>query len=280
MAFTIAAILEHVHWSEATNVRKKSDRDVRTVKEQDIAGFLNRLLNVRSIDDASRNGLQVRTGNKKIVNVGFAVDACLSTFRRAQKKNVDLLVVHHGIKWTPRKDPVSLLRREAFLKQHGIALYAVHLPLDLHRLYGNNSELCRMVGLNHIRVFGNYHGRKIGFKGDFNRSTSPREVARLLDRELNTHCRVFPFGPARMKTLGVVSGGGGSMLPQAVREGLDGFLVGEIDLAVYNSARESSVNLIVAGHYATETTGVKALMPLVADTFKVKTMFIDDRKEL
>ncbi len=70
------------------------------------------------------------------------------------------------------------------------------------------------------------------------------------------------------------------MLKDAVRERLDCFLVGEIDLAVYNAAREYGMNLIVAGHYATETAGVKALMPLIKNNFGVETVFVSDPKDL
>jgi putative NIF3 family GTP cyclohydrolase 1 type 2 len=101
-----------------------------------------------------------------------------------------------------------------------------------------------------------------------------------LNKNLRTTCRVFPFGNKRIRSLGIISGGGGSILKEAVQGQLDCFLVGEIDLAVYNTARDHGMNIIAAGHYATETVGVKALMPLVAEAFGVKTVFIDDAKDL
>ena len=258
---------------------KRDDAPAATAKN--IAGFLNSVLRVGAIKDASKNGLQVRPKNSGIVKtVGFAVDGCISTFRAAKKQGVDLLVVHHGITWRPEKDRATAQRRESFLTKQGMALYAAHLPLDLHPRYGNNSELCRMLGLRDVKKFGRYHGIKIGFAGTFARATRPGAVAELLNTNLRTRCRVLAFGPSRMRTLGVISGGGGGMLAEAVKEGLDGFLVGEIDLAVFNAARESGINVIAAGHYATETLGVKALMPLVADRFGVKTVFIDDPKDL
>jgi len=70
------------------------------------------------------------------------------------------------------------------------------------------------------------------------------------------------------------------MLKEACSSKLDCFLVGEIDLAVYNAAREYGMNLIVAGHYATETVGVQALMPLVRDVFGVDTVFVADAKDM
>jgi len=246
-----------------------------------IAGFLNRTLQVKRIKDASINGLQVRTrAARTVTKVGFAVDACRSTFEKAKKMKVGLLVVHHGIKWRKQKDKDLAKQRMAYLNRNRIALYAAHLPLDLHREYGNNMQLSRMLGVQALRKFGGYHGIKIGYQGTFKKPVTMDSIAAVLNRNLNTRCRVFRFGSERIRSIGIISGGGGSILLEACREKLDCFLVGEIDLTVYNAAKELGMNLIVAGHYATETVGVRSLMPLVGDTFGVETVFIDDPKEL
>ena len=257
----------------------KSDLHRATIRN--IAGFLNKTLRVRNIKDSSLNGLQVRSGKTGAVSkVGFAVDACISTFEKAKKLGVDLLVVHHGIKWRPQKDRELETRRATYLKRSNIALYAVHLPLDLHEEYGNNMQLCRLLDVRKPRKFGKYHGIKIGYAGNFGKATSLDAAASVLSEALNSDCRVFRFGNDRIRSIGIVSGGGGSMLKDAVTEKLDSFLVGEIDLAVYNAAKEYGMNVLVAGHYATETAGVRALMPLVSDVFGVETVFIEDPKDL
>jgi dinuclear metal center YbgI/SA1388 family protein len=250
-----------------------------TVKN--IGDFLNRTLRVGKIPDASANGLQVRSRNRGgITKVGFAVDACISTFEKARKQGVDLLVVHHGIKWRPQKDRVLAEKRAAFLKKHDIALYAVHLPLDLHEEYGNNIQLARLLGLRRLRRFGRYNGIRIGYAGTFKTATTAAGVAAALRTRLRTSCRSFLFGKDRVRTIGIVSGGGGGMVSDAAEERLDCFLVGETDLASYNAAKDHGMNVIAAGHYATETVGVKALMPLLRKTFGVETVFVEDAKKL
>ena len=246
-----------------------------------IARFLNSTLRVRSIKDVSVNGLQVRSRKTgEIRKVGFAVDGCLSTFEKARKLGVELLVVHHGISWRPQKDRELEQDRAAYLRKNNMALYAVHLPLDLHEEYGNNMQLCRLLGLQETVKFGNYHGIKIGYAGTFERAVNLDVAASVLARDLDTRCHVFPFGSRRIQSMGIISGGGGSLLKEACAAKLDCFLVGEIDLAVYNAAREYGMNLIVAGHYATETVGVKALMPLVRESFGVSTVFVSDKKDI
>jgi dinuclear metal center YbgI/SA1388 family protein len=239
------------------------------------------MLRVGKIKDASLNGLQVRSRKSgEIRKVGFAVDACISTFEKAKKLGVDLLVVHHGIKWRPQKDRELETRRAEHLKKNNIALYAAHLPLDLHEEHGNNMQLFRILGARGSRRFGRYHGIKIGYAGTFRKSIDLDAAAAILRKTLNSDCRVYRNGKDRIRSIGIISGGGGSMLKDACSEKLDCFLVGEIDLAVYNAAKEYGMNLLVAGHYATETLGVKALMPVVKNTFGVETVFVSDPKDL
>jgi len=248
---------------------------------RNVVSFLNKELRVGKIKDASLNGLQVRPRTRGVLGrVGFAVDACISTFEKAQKLGVDLMVVHHGIKWKPQKDRNLEKNREAYLKKRSLALYAAHLPLDLHGEYGNNIQLSRLLRLQRVHKFGKYHGITIGYAGALDGTTTLDDLATILKKQLKTTCRVFRFGNDRIRTVGIVSGGGGSLLKDAVQERLDCFVVGEIDLATHNAAKEYGINLIVAGHYATETLGVKALMRLVADVFGIETVFIDDAKDL
>ncbi|HUI45891.1 MAG TPA: Nif3-like dinuclear metal center hexameric protein [Nitrospirota bacterium] len=248
---------------------------------KNIAGFLNKTLRVGKIKDASKNGLQVRSPkNGEIGAVGFAVDACIATFEKARKLGVDLLVVHHGIKWVPQKDRELAALREACLKENNMALYAAHLPLDLHEEYGNNMQLARLLGLGRLNKFGRYHGIKIGYAGTFGSAVKLADVAAQIGKQLRSTCLVFPFGKERIRSIGIVSGGGGSILPDAVREKLDCFLVGEADLALFNAAKDQRMNVIAAGHYATETVGVKALASLINKVFGVKTVFIEDTKDL
>ncbi len=250
-----------------------------TVKN--IASFLNKTLRVKKIKDVSLNGLQVKSRKTGAIRrVGFAVDACISTFEKAKKLGVDLLVVHHGIKWRPQKDRDLETRRAAYLKRSTIALYAAHLPLDLHEEYGNNTQLSRLLDVQEPWKFGSYHGIRIGYAGSFKKAISLDAAASVLNKKLNIECRVLKFGKDRIRSIGIISGGGGSILQEACRSQLDCFLVGEIDLAVYNAARDRGMNLLVAGHYATETLGVRALMPLVRDEFGVETVFIEDPKDL
>jgi dinuclear metal center YbgI/SA1388 family protein len=245
------------------------------MKLNTIVKFLNQELHIYKIADVSRNGLQVK-GKKEIKKVGFAVDSCLSTFEKAKKSEVDLLIVHHGNKWWPQKHKEAAKLRENFLLKNKISLYAAHLPLDAHEKYGNNILLCKVLNLNRIVPFGRYGLSKIGYSGLLKKNSSATEIGNFLDKKIKTKCQIFHFGKKNIKSVGIVSGSGGSSIEEAVKEKLDCLITGEIKLSDYHRANDFGLNLIVAGHYATETVGVKALQKLIREKFKLKTEFIDN----
>ena len=249
------------------------------LKLNTIVRFLNKELKINKIKDSSRNGLQVR-GKDRIKKIGFAVDGCLLTFKKAKKAKIDLLIVHHGIKWTPQKRSELNKKREMFLKRNKISLYGVHLPLDTHNKQGNNIGLCNILGLKNIKKFGIYGSSKIGYSGKFEKAVTLPIIANILDKKLKTKSKIYPFGKKTIKTIGVVSGGGADAIQEAVKEKLDCFLTGEMNLGHYNWAKDSKLNMIVAGHYATETVGVKLLRPLIKNKFDIQTVWIENKVDL
>ena len=239
-----------------------------------ITRFLDKELRIRKIKDASKNGLQVKCGSQ-VKKVGFAVDACLSTFEKAKKENVDLLIVHHGIKWKPQKYKDITNQRESYLKKNNISLYAAHLPLDCHNKYGNNIGLAKILNLKDIRKFGIYHGSKIGYSGKFQKPVTLSYIASILNKELKTKCIYLSY-KNKIKTIGIVSGGGADVSEDAIKNRLDCFLVGEMDHGDYCRITDCKLSTIIAGHYHTEIVGVKLLMPLIKQKFGVETVFLDN----
>ncbi len=242
-----------------------------------ITRFLNKELKIRSFQDSSKNGLQVKA-KKEISKIGFAVDACLSTFEKAKKEKAGLLIVHHGLFWKGLKDKTGIKKKRInFLKKNKISLYACHLPLDTHPRYGNNIQLAEILDLRNIKKFGKYHGKTIGFQGEFKKSVTISKIADILNKKIKTKSRIYQFKKNKIKTIGIVSGGGSEDLEEAFNKKLDCFLTGEMPHFSYNLAKDLKQNIILSGHYETETVGVKALMPLLKQKFDVKTIFIENK---
>lgn len=241
---------------------------------ESIVQFLDTYLTSPQIADASCNGLQV-AGKAEVKKVAFGVSASLELFHRARKAGADLIIVHHGLLWG-QLEPLSGILRErvAFLLKHNLNLAAYHLPLDKHPVVGHNACLMKAVGAGKVRPFGEYHGLPIGFEG----RVADKPLAMLV-KKWETYCQtkaqVLSFGPQKIKSLAVVSGGAHSLLPQAVARGLDLFVTGVLDEPVQEWCREGHINCVALGHYNSEKPGLLALMKVVGKRFNVATEFID-----
>ncbi|MBN2552414.1 MAG: Nif3-like dinuclear metal center hexameric protein [Spirochaetales bacterium] len=226
--------------------------------------------------DVALNGLQVTHRRETVDKVAFAVDACLESIRRAADWAADLLFVHHGLFWgRPLAVTGNHYRRLRALIEADLALYAVHLPLDMHPQLGNNAGLARRIGLRQLEPFGEYKGTKIGLKGTLQEAMSLEQVVRACCGAHEQTVRVLPFGPETVRTVGVVSGGAADEAYQAIEEKLDLFITGDADHTIYHHCLEGAVNVIFAGHYATETAGVTRLAEHLQRETDLQTRFFD-----
>ena len=246
------------------------------MKLHDLTAFFGRLFDGLADQDYSNNGLQVEASTD-IQTVAFAVDACQQTIDQAIAQHADLLFVHHGISWgggLKRLDGY-MARRLAALYTHRLSLYAMHLPLDLHPEIGNNAVLANLLDLQQRQPFFLYHGQPIGFHGLLPHPMTPASLARLMDTRLNTSSRLSVDAGRPIHSLGIVSGGGDDAIFEAAELHLDALLTGEFRHQQYHPALELGLSVIASGHYATETTGPRALMELTRRETGLSCIFID-----
>lgn len=235
----------------------------------------DRLLRTAEVGDydGAVNGLQV-ANRGAVTRIAATVDASLATARLAIAMKADLLLVHHGLFWSPSHPwtgkKYELLRA---LLENDLAVYSSHLPLDAHPKLGNNAQLCAALGLQKLRPFFESHGQAIGFQSVA--EISRAELAARLARATGAEPRVIPGGPTVCRRIGVVTGGAGGDLKTAAAAGVDTFITGEGPHWTYALAEELSMNVFYAGHYATETFGVKALAAHLSRTFGVPWVFLD-----
>jgi dinuclear metal center YbgI/SA1388 family protein len=235
-----------------------------------IVKFLNKELKVKSIKDKSKNGLQVRA-SENINKVGLATDACMDVFKKAKKLKCGLVIAHHGLFWKNLRDVSNVTKdRVRFLKKNKISVYAVHLPLDKHIKYGNNAEIFRLLNAKPKELFGG-----VGYLGYLEDARNLDSIVKELNKKLDTKCKVLKFGKSKIKKIAVVSGYGAPDVLEAIKKKADLFITGETSHGYYDDAEEGKMNVIFAGHYKTETLGIKALGPLLKKKFGLKTVFID-----
>jgi dinuclear metal center YbgI/SA1388 family protein len=241
----------------------------------EVVAYLDDYLRIREIPDAPHalNGLQLSNPGT-VSRVAAAVDLCRATVQMAAEQGADLLLVHHGLFWGGLRPLTGReYGRVAALVSHNIAVYSAHLPLDLHPEVGNNAVLARQLGLSARGTFGEEYGVAIGVWGEVEVSRAALE--RQLATVLGVAARVMPFGPERAHRVGIVTGAAGSMIAQAAAAGLDSFITGEGPHHTFFDAEELGLNVFYAGHYATETVGVKALAEHLRARFDLPWIFLD-----
>lgn len=250
-------------------------------RAQAIAERLDALLRTTEIPDypGALNGLQF-ANQGDVRRVATAVDFSSHTVRDAVAARAQLLLVHHGMFWNGLQ-PVTGLVYERYreLLAHDIAVYSAHLPLDMHPDLGNNALLARRLGLEPSGGFARYKTVDVGVSGSANVDTRALvERARELAHEAGGQVVVTPFDNARRTRQWAICSGAGAdsdTVHDASDRGIDTLIVGEGPHHTAVQARDLGIVIIYAGHYATETLGIRALGEHVAREFGVEAQFLD-----
>ncbi len=240
-----------------------------------IVRYCDRILRTSEVGDyaGAANGLQVENSGT-VTKIAAAVDASLATVKLAIAKQADLLLVHHGLFWSPSR-PWTGKKYELIklLVENNLAVYSSHLPLDAHPKLGNNARLGAALGLKNLKPFFFSHGQNIGLNAQAKLSRT--ELADRLQRATGCKPLLIPGGRETCQRIGIVTGGAGGELKQAAEAGIDTFITGEGPHWTYALAEELGINVFYAGHYATETFGVKALAAHLSKKFNVPWTFVD-----
>jgi dinuclear metal center YbgI/SA1388 family protein len=248
----------------------------------DLAEFDRLIRNLLPMDavgdnDVSLNGLQVSRENRELKCVAFAVDASMEGFRRAVEVKADLLFVHHGLLWNKQQMiQGNLHKRLSFLVKNDLALYAVHLPLDLDPELGNNIGIARCLNLGNMSPFGMYKGLKIGIQGALPANKRLEEIVDMLyGKSRLSGIHTLPFGREWIQTVGIVSGGDPRAAYEAIQEGLDLFITGDSSHEIYHECLEAGLNVVFGGHYLTEVWGIKQVADKVKKETGLETRVLD-----
>lgn len=244
---------------------------------EDIARYLDDLLENDEWNsvDAATNGLQVENSGD-VSRVAFAVDASAQTVELAAEKDADMLVAHHGFFWGGKEALVGQdYDRFRLLVENDIALYASHLPLDAHSEVGNNVLLLDALGAEVFDSFADFGVDDVGYVGRLAEAVDFDDFVYELADTVDSKPDVLDFGPDEVCDIAVLTGAGGGRVSEAAETGADVYITGEPKHRAHHDAREHGMNVVFAGHYHTETFGVRALRDEVDRRFDVETFYVD-----
>lgn len=244
-----------------------------------LAIYIDELLDTSGTPDYTNalNGLQLEN-QSPIRGIAAAVDFSTRAVRGAIESGANLLIVHHGMFWgglSTLNGPTYRVLRA--LMENDIAVYSSHLPLDRHPTFGNNVLLAAELGLTPTGLFAQFQNIFIGVKGESDvETTSLIASARSFARSYG-EVRASAIRPGRRtRKWGLCTGAGASSetLDEASAAGIDTLIVGEGPHWTAIHAEEHDLAIIYAGHYATETIGVRALAEHLAEKYKLPWTFI------
>ncbi len=238
----------------------------------EIVAFANNYLRADDFDDYAPTGLQV-VGATTVSKLACGVSASRELFKRARELEAELVVVHHGLFWNsdPRVIDDQMRSRLEELFAGDVNLLAYHLCLDAHPEIGNNALLADALGVAADRQ----PFAQVGLGGTLAQACTTDALVDRVRRQLGREPLVFASGPNSIKRIAICSGSAASAITQAAAEGYDCVLTGEPREPTMMAARELGITFIAAGHYATETFGVRALTERIGTEFDLPWDFIE-----
>lgn len=246
------------------------------MRREELVAYLNKYLHLDIIADYGPQGLQVEADNEVVKRIALAVDTSPATIQAAAGWQADMLLVHHGIFWGGAERIAGPFgRRVKLLIQNDIHLFAAHLALDAHPEVGNNAVLAQMFDVTVESWWSEAKGTPIGVFGSLAEPMSVGAWETAVNDRLSTTCQLLAHGPEQVQKVAIISGFGAGSIAEAKALGADLFLTGETSHSHYWAASDYSINVVYAGHYATETVGVQALGRHLTEKFGLETQFFD-----
>ena len=246
-----------------------------SIHRDQLTQYLRESLDPNMMADYCPNGLQVE-GKPQIRKLVTGVTASQALIDVAVERGADALLVHHGLMWKGDPQIITGFRRQRLKTALGANLnvYAYHLPLDKHPVYGNNVQLGRILGWESQRVIGS---KGLIHMGRLNQALALQDLMATISDALGHACQVVGMDePSRLvQTVSWCTGGAPGYVEEAGLAGADVYLTGELSEPAVLVARELGVSLIGAGHHATERCGAQALGQHLAAQFGLDVEFHD-----
>lgn len=232
----------------------------------DILTFVETLAPLSMKYDWDNVGLLCGSAGQEVHKILVALDPFEGVCREAADKGADLLVTHHPLIFRPRKsvtDGDDVGRSILFLAKHGISALNAHTNLDCAP-GGVNDVLAETLGLADVEVLDplgvDGQGRPWGLlrAGAVEAQPLPQFLAHVKTR-LQVQGLRYVDGGRPVRKVAVGGGACADELPAVLAAGCDTFVTADVKYNEFYDAKAEGVNLIDAGHFATENPVVAVL---------------------
>jgi dinuclear metal center YbgI/SA1388 family protein len=246
------------------------------MKNIKLANKLDQLLDIHHFKDYCPNGLQIE-GVQEVKKIITGVTASQALIDIAIEQHADAILVHHGYFWKGEKQEIVGMKykRIKALIDHGINLYAYHLPLDVHPELGNNAQLAKLLQIIDRRPLEPWDKRSVGRVGKFSQALSGAQLSQRIETVLARTPLHIDGGKKEILSVAWCTGGGQDYISIAAEQGIDAFISGEISERTVHIAREMGIHYYAAGHHASERYGVQALGRWIETELGLDVAFID-----
>ncbi|WP_407635257.1 Nif3-like dinuclear metal center hexameric protein [Faucicola boevrei] len=246
------------------------------MKPSELANYLDELLSANEFQDYCPNGLQV-DADTPICHIITGVTANQALIEQAIEQHAQAVLVHHGYFWKGEPAPLVGMKgkRIRTLLQHNISLIAYHLPLDAHPIFGNNARLAHTLDLTLDEPLYPNEKHPIGNICNLKTPIKTADFCEKIEQVLGRKPLHLAGGNPTISRIGICTGGAQDMIDQAVKQGCDAYISGEVSERTTHTARELGIDYFACGHHATERGGVKALGDYIQQNFGIKVTFVD-----
>lgn len=252
------------------------------IKRDELTDFIYKIIGDNLLEkalekDELANGVQI-LGGEKVKKVTLGVSLNEEFLQEAVRKGSNFCIFHHCFDVRTYKSRYSLYsqKRLRLIFKNDITVMAFHYALDAHPKIGNNATIIRKLGAKiKESLFEEW-----GYTAEFPKKQDVHDLAHKCRDLFNHEVFVVQSGPEKIKTIGVVSGGGkpsAENIAEMEEKGVELFITGESSESIPYKMKENEINYFVCGHYATEVFGVQELGKKIKSQFKdkVSVEFLD-----
>ena len=223
-------------------------------------------------EDFDNVGLMVGDREKEVKKVLLALDCTLKVVEEAKENNVDLIITHHPLIFRrPNNITTDTIQGRKIIEliKNDISLYSSHTNLDSAKS-GLNDSIPKLLGYDSSDILEvNKRDEKAGLGRivTLDKPTKLDEIVDNVKKALNINNLRVVKGKEEVNKIAIINGSGQDFIGKAVSKGADCIITGDTTYHFASDYKEMGINIIDAGHFASEQIVFFNVMKNIIDKF-------------